>query len=144
MLNLTNLYCMLCSPVLVIWKLGEYISKMGYFQCSQITACTFFNTNIYVRNVSNFHISSREMWTNPTNSLEIAESDTLYRLFQNSRLTEAIHQLISHSSQDWSHRWNSPNLIVSYGCVGRQIYLNSPSDSDSKKNAEVVKNCLIL
>ena len=132
MLNLTNLYCMFCNNnnsacnMKIVWVYTYF--QNGVFPMLSNNSLYFFNANIYVRNVSNFHISSTEMRTNPAKSLEIAESDTLYRLFQNSRLTEAIHQLISHSSQDWSRRWNGPNLIVyhmnvSVGCWG-YIYLN--------------------
>ena len=85
-------------------------------------------------------------------SLENSEmSDTPFYRFvskQYSRLlTEAIHQLISHSSQDWSRRWNGPNLIVyhmnvSVSCWG--IYLSQHQNSKKRMlDGRLVKNCLI-
>ena len=96
---------------------------------------------IFILVVKKHEIKIRQI---PWNS---AKSDTLYRLFQNSRLTEAIHQLISHSSQDWSRRWNGPNLIVyhmnvSVGCWG--IYLSQHQNSKKRMlDGRLVKNCLI-
>ena len=114
------------------WTDAKYFITIFWCLIWQIfTACFVTTTKIIWIFILVIVIQKNTKKT-PAKSLENSEKCQIHHftgLFQNSRLlTEAIHQLISHSSQDWSRRWNGPNLKVyhmnvSVGCWG-YIYLN--------------------
>ena len=134
------------------WTDAKYFITIFWCLIWQIFTACFVTTTKIIWIFILVIVIQKNTKKNPAKSLENSEKCQIHHftgLFQNSRLlTEAIHQLISHSSQDWSRRWNGPNLIVYHMIVVGDVYLNinSPSDSEFKKenagDGRLVKNCL--